>query len=238
MRQLSLRIALAVLAVSGLGIDSLLGQTAPPCTTCAGDLDGNGLIGLEDLFGILTWYGSSCPVDSTAPTEPAATVYISEIHYTPATSQGSDTHFEFIELHNPSTSNAQLWGWTAEGAVTKTLPAEATIAPNGFLVLARNPDSLCVHVPIASPCIGWNSGESLNNTGETIEIRRGDGSLSDAVSYEDNDGWMSAPDGGGPSLEWMDIGLDNDDPASWAASFVEGGTPGAPNSMWGLSDPE
>ena len=137
MRQLSLRIAVAVLAVSGLGIDSLLGQTAPPCTTCAGDLDGNGLIGLEDLFGILTWYGSTCPVDSSGPTEPAATVYISEIHYNPATSQGSDTDFEFLELHNPSSSNAQLWGWTAQGAVSKTLPAEATIAPHGFLVLAR-----------------------------------------------------------------------------------------------------
>jgi hypothetical protein len=238
MRQLSLRIASAVLAVSGLGIAPSSGQIAPPCTTCAGDLDGNGQIGLEDLFGILTWYGSSCPVDSNGTTEPAATVYISEIHYNPATSQGSDTDFEFIELHNPASTSAQLWGWTAAGGVTATFQQDAVIAPGGFLVLARNADSLCVNVPVQSPCFEWNAGESLNNTGETIEIRRGDGSISDEVAFEDNDGWVGAPDGGGPSLEWMDPGLDNDDPASWAASFVEGGTPGMPNSMWGLSDPE
>ena len=238
MRQLSLRAFSLALAVSGLVTATSKAQVAPPCTTCAGDLDGNGQIGLEDLFGILTWYGSACPVDSTEPTEPASTVYISEIHYNPSTAQGADEDFEFIELHNPADHSAQLWGWSWGGAVTMDLPQEAVIPAGGFMVLARNADSLCVQVPIGSPCLQWDAGQSLNNTGETVEIWRGDGTLSDEVAYEDNDGWMTAPDGGGPTLEWMDVGLDNDDPASWAASLVEGGTPGAPNSMWGLSDPE
>jgi hypothetical protein len=215
-----------------------LSQAAPPCTTCAGDLDGNGLIGLEDLFELLTWYGSSCPVDSSGTADPASTVYVSEIHYNPSTLQGSDLDFEFIELHNPSETGAQLWGWSLEGAVSLLFPTHANIAPGEFLVVARNADSLCTQVPSGVPCLQWDAGEGLNNSGETIEIRRGDGSLSDQVAFEDNDGWVGAPDGSGPSLEWMDIGLDNDDPASWAASFIFGGTPGLPNSMWGLSDPE
>ncbi len=225
-------------ALSGLGNVHVLGQTAPPCTTCAGDLNGDGLIGLEDLFSILTWYGAECPVDTTESTAPTHTVYLSEIHYNPSTAQGSDTDFEFIELHNPAATTAHLWGWNVAGAITAELPQSAQIMPGGFLVLARNADSLCVLVPSSSPCFEWDSGQSLNNTGETVELYRGDGSLSDEVPYEDNDGWVGAPDGDGPSLEWMDTGLDNDDPASWGASFVLGGTPGQPNSMWGLGDPE
>lgn len=233
-----MRACLWALVLSGLGNAALYGQTAPPCTTCAGDLDGNGSIGLEDLFSILTWYGSDCPVDSATVTLPASTVYISEIHYNPAAEQGSDTDYEFIELHNPDAHTAQLWGWSLAGAVTLDFPPDAQIGPGGFIVLARNADSLCVDIPIASGCIQWDSGQSLNNTGETIELYRGDGTLSDEVAYEDDDGWVGSPDGMGPSLEWMDIGLDNDDPASWSASLIFGGTPGLPNSMWGLSDPE
>lgn len=228
----------AVIGALGYPVQDTQGQVSPPCTTCAGDLDGNGLIGLEDLFGILTYYGTSCPLDSSTSMEPAATVAISEIHYNPSTQQGSDSDFEFIELYNPSDDVANLWGWQVSGAINMTFPANATVSPQSFLVLARNADSLCVLVPVPIPCFEWNVGEGLNNTGETLSILRGDGSLSDQVAFEDNDGWVSAPDGGGPSLEWMDVGLDNSDPASWAASLVMGGTPGQANSMWGLSDPE
>lgn len=228
----------AVIGALGHLVQIAQAQVAPPCTTCAGDLNGNGIIGLEDLFGILTYYGASCPLDSSISMEPAATVAISEIHYNPSTEQGADSDFEFIELYNPSEAVANLWGWSASGAITMNFPANATIGPLGFMVLARNADSICTLTPPNVPCFEWDAGEGLNNTGETILIVRGDGSVSDQVAFEDNDGWVAAPDGGGPSLEWMDVALDNSDPASWAASLVMGGTPGLANSMWGLSDPE
>ena len=116
------------------------------------------------------WYGAECPVDTTESTAPTHTVYLSEIHYNPSTAQGSDTDFEFIELHNPAATTAHLWGWNVAGAITAELPQSAQIMPGGFLVLARNADSLCVLVPSSSPCFEWDSGQSLNNTGETSTI--------------------------------------------------------------------
>ena len=211
------------------------GQTLSPTSGCVGDLDADGHINLNDLIVLLAHYGTSCP--EPEPIVPAQ-IWISEIHYNPSSLQGDDTVWEFIELYNPSSSPVDLSGWKLTNAVACTLPTGASIAGEGFVVVCRNLDSLATLVPKGVPIFTWTPTSSLNNTGETIQLDRPDGSLSDAVAYEDNDGWMVAPDGGGPSLEWMDVGLDNDEAASWAASFVFGGTPGRINSMWGLGDPE
>ncbi|MEY5043662.1 MAG: hypothetical protein RJA19_889 [Bacteroidota bacterium] len=210
-------------------------QNLQPVPGCTGDLDGDGAINLNDLIVLLAHYGTTCPAPE--PVVPAA-LWISEIHYNPSSIQGDDTVWEFIELYNPSPSPVNVSGWTLSNAVTCLLPDGANIAGHGFLVVCRNVDSLATQVPTGVPIFPWTPTSSLNNTGETIEIKRPDGSLADAVAYEDNDGWMTAPDGGGPSLEWMDVGLNNDEAASWAASFIFGGTPGRMNSMWGLGDPE
>jgi hypothetical protein len=93
-------------------------------------------------------------------------------------------------------------------------------------------------VPGHTPIAQWNSGGSLNNTGETVTLVDPMDETAVAVAYEDNDGWITEPDGDGPSLELMDYNLPNEEAASWAASFVLGGTPGAINSMWGLSEVE
>lgn len=206
-----------------------------PPVGCTGDLDWDGQVNLNDLIVMLAHYGTSCPIPE--PVQPAA-LWISEIHYNPSTLQGDDSIWEFIELHNPGNSAIALSGWTVGNAVNLAFPSGAEIAPLGFAVLCRNVDSLLTLVPPGVPCWAWTATSSLNNTGETIEVYRADGTLADEVAYEDNDGWMVAPDGGGPSLEWMDVGLNNDEAASWAASFVLGGTPGRANSMWGLGDPE
>jgi hypothetical protein len=131
-----------------------------------------------------------------------------------------------------------LEGWRLANAVTHQFDVSDTIPPLGFFAVARNLDSLLLMLPTGTHCAQWNSGESLNNTGETIELRSPDEVINQAVAYEDNDGWVAQPDGQGPSLEWMDVGLDNAAVDSWTYSLVFGGTPGVANSMWGLSDPE
>lgn len=207
---------------------------------CIGDLDNNMQVDLDDLMTLLTLYGSACTVtDDPADHEPTqGRVAISEIMYNPSSAQGNDSEYEFLELHNLDTFSVNLSGWVLDNAVAMTFPEGTMLPPNGFVAVVRDLDVMLPLVPPTAICIQWNSGESLNNTGETIELWRADGSLSDAVSYEDDDGWVGQPDGGGPSLEWFDTGLDNDFADAWTFSAQIGGTPGAANSMWGLSDPE
>ncbi len=214
----------------------LLASAAPAAsaqTGCTGDLNTDGTINLLDLMALLSVYGSSCPTPAAPPV-----VRFSEIHYNPSPAQGNDSDWEFVELHNLETYAVNLSGWRLAQGLSGTFPEGFVIAPHGFAVACIRTDSLATVVPPGIPLFQWPSSASLNNSGEFIALLRPDGSESDFVPFEDNDGWMTAPDGGGPSLEWMDTGLDNDLASSWAASFLLGGTPGAPNSMWGLSDPE
>jgi hypothetical protein len=214
----------------------LLAAAAPAAsaqTGCTGDLNADGTINLNDLMALLSVYGSSCPAPAAPPV-----VRFSEINYNPSATQGNDSDWEFVELHNLESYAVNLGGWRLTDGLTGTFPEGFVLAPQGFAVACMRSDSMSTVLPAGIPLFQWPSSASLNNSGEIIRLLRPDGTESDLVPFEDNDGWMTAPDGGGPSLEWMDIGLDNDYASSWAASFTFGGTPGAPNSMWGLSDPE
>ena len=201
---------------------------------CEGDVNGDMIVDLDDLLTLLIHYGQTCDshVDS------ATIVYISEIHYNPNSAQGNDSDWEFLELYNPNPTAIQLGGWSIGNAVQCSFQSTDTIPPFGFFVAARNLDSLSTVLPEVNYARQWNSGESLNNTGETIEVIAPDGTVVSAVAYEDNDGWVPEPDGTGPSLEWMDPNLNNAAADSWTFSLVFGGTPGWANSMWGLSDLE
>lgn len=202
-------------------------------TGCPGDLNADGTINLSDLMVLLSLYGSSCPAPAAPPE-----IRFSEIHYNPSTDQGNDSDWEFVELYNLESYAVNLAGWRLTDGLSGTFPEGFVVAPFGFAVACMRLDSMATVVPAGIPLFQWPSSASLNNSGEIIRLLRPDGTESDLVPFEDNDGWMTAPDGGGPSLEWIDPGLDNDFASAWAASFLLGGTPGAPNSMWGLSDPE
>lgn len=205
---------------------------------CLGDLDGNAAVDLDDLMMILTLYGSECEPLPEEPEVSAGTLLITEIMYNPASEQGNDSDFEFLELHNPDTTEIAIGGWKLMNAVAYTFPDTMVVPAGGFVAVVRNVEAMDSLVPPSAVFVQWNSGESLNNTGETIELWRVDGTLSDEVPYEDNDGWISQPDGGGPSLELIDVVLDNSLPDAWTFSSGVGGTPGAANSMWALNDPE
>lgn len=218
----------------GLAILPLLAGAQFGLGQCTGDLNGDYEVDLQDLLTLLVHYGDSCSDQPTA----YPVLHISEIHYNPHSSQGNDSDWEFLELYNPTSTAIPLQGWKLTEAVAYTFGTGDTLPPAGFFTVARNLDSLLTALPAGAAAAQWNSGESLNNTGETIELRSPDDALNQSVSYEDNDGWVTQPDGQGPSLEWMDAGLENSAVDAWTFSLVLGGTPGAPNSMWGLSDPE
>lgn len=215
---------------------SVFAQEANP--GCVGDLDGNSAVDLDDLMMILTLYGSECEPLPGEPVASSGSLVITEIMYNPASEQGNDSDFEFLELHNPDTVDVAVGGWKLMNAVAFTFDDSVVVPAGGFVAVVRNLEAMDTLIPSEAIAVQWNSGESLNNTGETIELWRADGTLSDEVPYEDNDGWISQPDGGGPSLELIDIVLDNSLPDAWTFSSGIGGTPGAPNSMWAFNDPE
>ena len=60
---------------------------------------------------------------------------------------------------------------------------------------------------------------SLNNSGETIEIKDAAGNTVDIVEYDDQAPWPTSPDGDGPSLTFCDPTIDNNLGENWYASI-------------------
>ena len=160
-------------------------------------------------------------------------VVINEIHYNPSGAQGSDNDYEFMELYNAGTEAVDMSGWSFTQGVNHTFADGTTLAAGAYMIvdvdLAHNggnldaspydPDGDGLHENGAQ-VIQWTSN-NLSNSGEDIEIVDTLGAVIDYVDYEDNsDGWSSAADGGGASLELLDATIDNNDATNWQASWL------------------
>ena len=153
-------------------------------------------------------------------------VVITEIMYAPA---GGTAH-EFVELFNPSPSEAlDLSGWTVEG-LGLTIPPGTVLLPQAYLLLAY--DDAAFRAEYGSGrFVAAEYENSLPTPGTSVVLRDQNGAEVDRVEYTNSAPWPSTPAGTGPSLELIDPDLDNNDAANWAASAGAGGTPGAFNSV-------
>ncbi len=168
-------------------------------------------------------------------------IVINEISYNPPES-GNDS-LEYIEIFNAGNQPVDLTGYHIDGAVEDTFP-NVQLAVGGYFVTAINAGAMQSVFGITTH--QWGGG-ALNNTGESIILLDANGDLVDSVRYSDTDPWTSEPDGNGPSLELIDLALDNNDGANWQFSgagtgvVINGnevaGTPGAENSGGGTSGP-
>ncbi len=150
---------------------------------------------------------------------------ITELMYNPS----GGSLYEFIELQNVSGVPVDLSGIYFDG-INFIFPAGTFLAGNARLVLGANTDTNAWKLlyPGVNP-VGWFSG-SLNNGGERISLFDKFGNLITSVDYSDANGWPTAADGGGRSLEIINPLGNPDEPANWQASAVNHGTPGAANS--------
>jgi hypothetical protein len=187
---------------------------------------------------------------STTPL--AAAPVINEIMYRPGPGYPENTALEFIEIHNPDTTAADLSGWAITKGADFTFPAGTTLAAGGYLVVAADPTALkAAHTAAAAATVlgPWKSGARLANNGETVTLAKpgttaGTWTTVDSVDYA-NEGdwavrtrdslggwsWVSAADGAGSSLERRNPSLTKNTGQNWGASSTAGGTPGAANSL-------
>lgn len=166
-------------------------------------------------------------------------VVISEVHYNPlpltdaemARGLDDDSDFEYVELFNPGPSMVSISGWEVDGAVKFTFDFGSTIAPGEYLVIAKDDKNLSQRHP-GLKISGDYSGK-LANEGETLRLRRADGSVVEQVVYGFSSPWPEFANARGGSL----VRIDPASPApahlatSWRASRTIHGTPGAPSRL-------
>ena len=163
---------------------------------------------------------------------PAPRVVFSEIMYNPTGGEPD----EFVELHNPSTSEAvDISGWRIDG-IALNVPPGTVILPGGYVVFAKNDVQFRTRYGSGKFVAAQYSG-SLNDLGESLALRDRFDKIVASVTFDDASPWPAAANGGGKSLELIDASQDNGKVVNWAASTVNGGTPGAPNTVRGTIAP-
>ena len=155
-------------------------------------------------------------------------VIISEIMYNPPGSIGGSAA-EFIELQNTSNSAVDMSGWSMDG-VSYIFPSGFILGAGNRLVLANNNAPATFNTQYQGVIVAGYFSGSLDNGGQRLALLDASGNVVYAVNYDDENGWPTAPDGSGYSLEIIDPNGDPDDPANWKASAAIKGTPGAANS--------
>ena len=147
-----------------------------------------------------------------------AVIVFTEIMYHPA---GDDDAAEWVEMQNAMGVSVDLSGWRITGGIDFVFPDGTVLAGGAALVVAKSAGA----IPGALvPFTG-----TLDNGGETIQLRDRNGRLMDQVTYGDSGEWPVAPDGSGASLAKRNVQSASADPASWTFSPQIGGTPGAEN---------
>jgi hypothetical protein len=140
--------------------------------------------------------------------------------------------FEFLEFTNISGQTIDLRGvsllQTDAGGVAFDFASGpiTQLAPNARVVVVADPAAFAFRYGSNLPVAGAWDGQ-LSNGGETITVEAA-GVIVQQFTYDD--GWYPTTDGGGPSLEVVRPSNPNlaswSVAAQWAASRVQGGSPG------------
>lgn len=141
---------------------------------------------------------------------------INEIMYAPITGDPDD---EYIELYNRSSAHWHADGSHIAGGVEFTIPSDTVIAPNSYLVVAKNPERMIARYPHLNSgnVVGGFLGD-LNDDGERLFLLAPAGGVLDEVTYGVGGQWGNWSRGGGSSLELKDARSDGRLAHNWADS--------------------
>jgi regulation of enolase protein 1 (concanavalin A-like superfamily) len=151
-------------------------------------------------------------------------IVINELMYHPLSGNDDD---QFIELYNQGTNPVSLANWQFTSGVTFTFPTNVTLAPDGYLVLARNVTNLLAkYANLNSGNTLGNFSGKLSHNGERValatpQLLNGVTTLyvvEDEVTYGTGGRWGHWAAGGGSSLELIDPRGNHRLAANWADS--------------------
>lgn len=138
---------------------------------------------------------------------------INEIAWAGTDASSSD---EWIELYNTSATAHDLSGWTITALDGKpTLALSGSIAPLSYILIERTGDDTVSD--ISADLVIPFSGGSLENTGETLELRDATGAVIDSVACDG--GWFAgsaSPDYA--TMERIDVLAPGDQAGNWASN--------------------
>jgi len=176
-------------------------------------------------------------------------IVITEIMYHPyhPVPGAEDIRQEYIELFNRGTENVSLSGWRISNGVDFIFP-DVMLGVGEYLVVAADVDIFKSMYPWVDNVVGGWVGR-LSNSGEAIEILDDTDVQIDKVPYADEGDWMvrelgppdrghrgwewaNAHDGGGKSLELINVNMPNEFGQNWAPSNRDNGSPGMKNSVY------
>jgi hypothetical protein len=152
---------------------------------------------------------------------------VSELMYNPSVPAGGSfgaQEYEYIELQNTGAVALNLKDYEFVDGIEFTFP-DFTLAPGAFVVVAKNLSAFQERYGTSVTPIGAYSG-SLDNAGDTVELRDPFGAVAQQFTYDD--AWYPSTDGSGASLEALAPGAqDLSYASSWRASSGLQGTPGS-----------
>ncbi|OWV02427.1 lamin tail domain-containing protein [Fibrobacter sp. UWR2] len=154
----------------------------------------------------------------------------SEIMY-----HAKDSKLEWIEIYiagGMDMDNMQNFFLHLSGAVDYTFPAEP-LKKGEYVVVTNDLAAFAAAYPTFSGRVfgPWDNASTVKlfNEGDVVNVKvQGEGDVSCAFSNEPP--WPSLADGNGRSLVYK--GGNAAQPNSWAASQVDGGTPGVGGDQW------
>lgn len=153
----------------------------------------------------------------------------SEVMYHPRQKPGITANLEFIEIYNAGAIFDELKGYKITGGITYNFPDNLIIRPGQFLVIAADPAAVEQEYGITGVLGPWTG--TLNNSGDTIELKDGRDAMKLQMTYDSKAPWPVAADGAGASLVLTRPSYGEDSPKAWSASRLVGGSPGQMDSL-------
>ncbi len=164
-------------------------------------------------------------------------VVINEVAWAGTAASAND---EWIELYNDAQQPADLTGWKLAAADGQPeIDLGGTIAAHGYFLLERGGDDTVSDLPAGQIYTG-----SLSNEGEKLELKDAQGGIVDSLDC--SAGWFAGDNLAKATMERIDPSLPGDK-TDWATNngaVVDGkdaqggniaGTPGQPNSVYGIA---
>ncbi len=159
-------------------------------------------------------------------------IVINEIMYHPISDDNND---QYVELYNSSATTINLSFWQFTSGISFMFPTNTLLAPNGYLVVAKNAAHLMTNYPNLNTNNTFGDfGGALSHGGERIALAMPDSRITtnnlgmwqtniiypvvDEVTYGTGGRWGKWSDAGGSSLELIDPHSDNRLPSNWADS--------------------